>query len=216
MAEILPFRAYRYSPKAGPIEELISPLAEIKTANNLLVYNSYNIQKLLQNNLKETGALLSEWKKNNYINADPLPALYVYYQYFQLEDKNNWHCRKGFICSLRIKDWDDKIILKHENIISESETFQYNLLENFNMFISPIHGLFSDTDDLLNSFMEESMLNPVISFTDSSSVVNKISVIQDKKVIDSFIEILKNKKIVLADGHHRYAAALRKKKKVAS
>ena len=68
MAEILPFRAYRYSAKAGPIEELVSPLAEMETANTPLFYNSYNIQKLLQNNLKETSALLTEWKKNNYIN----------------------------------------------------------------------------------------------------------------------------------------------------
>ena len=94
MAHIRPFRAWRYNEeRLGNIEEMFSPLFDVVSAEQLeaLYGNPYNSIHL---SVPESDAAvmekLTEWKSQNVIVQDPLPAIYIYYQEFSLfgESKN--------------------------------------------------------------------------------------------------------------------------------
>lgn len=175
--------------------------------------DSNNIQSLLCSPPENMDGILKTWKKNGIIQRDPLPAIYVYYQYFHLNGTGQPMCRKGFICDVKIEDWEAGVVLNHEEVIPDASEFQYTLLEQTRMHINPIHALYADPSNSLDALMEESMCSPLLEFKDVFSVNNKIGRIQDKKVLALFAQVLSNKTIVVADGHHRYTAALKQKNK---
>jgi uncharacterized protein (DUF1015 family) len=211
MANIRPFRAWRFNEKIEPIESLISPLHETRDLKLKALYNNPHNSIHLSAPLKENGGknisgLLNKWKKETIIIQDPLPAIYIYYQYFKLNGSNKDHCQKGFICNVKLDDPEQ--ILKHEAIIPSSLNGTLEVLENTEMNVTPTHGLYSDAEHVLEKFMDESMSNPVYEVKDDQGVLNKLSLIQDKKVILKFISLLKSKPIILADGHHRLNASI--------
>jgi uncharacterized protein (DUF1015 family) len=211
MADIRPFRAWRFNNKIEPIGSLISPLHETRDVKLKALYNnphnSIHLSAPLKENAgKNISGLINKWKKEAIIVQDPLPAIYIYYQYFKLNDSEKDHCQKGFICNVKLEEPEQ--ILKHEAVIPSSLNGTLEVLENSLMNVTPTHGLYSDSEHQLEKFMDESMSNPLYEVKDDQGVLNKISLIQDKKIILKFISILQSKPIILADGHHRLNASI--------
>jgi uncharacterized protein (DUF1015 family) len=216
MADIRPLRAWRYSGKAGSIEELISPLFDITESSGLENFyknplNSIHLS-VPQKKSRPLKELIREWKLKEIIKQDYLPGIYVYYQYFKLPSSEKIYCQKGFICNIRLHEWEEKQILKHEAIIPSALQERKEVLENSEMNVCPTHGLYSDPEKALEKYMDESMEIPIYDVRDSNGVVNRLAIIHDKKVIEKFIAVLKNKPVILADGHHRFNASMIYKK----
>jgi uncharacterized protein (DUF1015 family) len=216
MANIRPFRAWRFNKKIESIDALISPLLD-KTDKSLspLYKNPYNsihlAAPLKENTGKNISGLVHKWKEEKIIIQDPLPSVYVYYQYYQLPDSDRIHCQKGFICNVELEDEKANQILIHEAVIPSSLDVTLELLENSLLNITPTHGLYSDPEHELEKFMDECISNPIYEVVDDKGVTNKLGVIQDKLVIKKFISLLKSKPIILADGHHRLSASIQYK-----
>src|SRR5690606_19095052 len=91
MAEIKPFRGWRYNNQLTEnIEDLSSPLFDVVSEKQLEKlyqnpYNSIHISVPLgpdpQDRAEKT---LQKWKDEGIILQDPVPGIYVYYQYFTL------------------------------------------------------------------------------------------------------------------------------------
>jgi len=214
MANIRPFKAWRFSKKIEPIEALISPLFDKTDIKLSALYNNPHNSIHLSAPLKEHAGkhiteLVNKWKQEKIIVQDPLPAIYVYYQYFKLQDSDKIHCQKGFICNVKLDDQKESEILKHEAVIPSSLDITIELLENSLMNITPTHGLYSDPDHVVEKYMDESISNPLYEVKDDKGVINKLSIIQDRNIIKKFISMLKSKPIILADGHHRFNASIR-------
>lgn len=215
MAEIIPLKAWRYHPSLIPeIDQLVSPLFDVvseKQRDNLYQnpYNSIHLSVPKGDHPAENARLtLKKWKENKIIIQDRGPGIYVYYQYFQLPGSSKKYCRKGFICNIRIYDWDENVILRHENTMPVSVNDRISILEKTKLNVSPTHGLYEDPDFVLEKFLDESMAKPLYETEDYQGVRDVLSVIRDTEVIKTFVHHLKGKKIVLADGHHRYAGSL--------
>jgi uncharacterized protein (DUF1015 family) len=218
MADIRPFRAWRFNRKIEPIESLISSLFNSEdNKSNTLYENPYNSIHISAPSkapgLKNISFLVNEWKQDKIIVQDNLPAIYVYYQYFKLHDSDKIHCQKGFICDVKLEEQKEKQILKHEALIPSSSDATIDLLENSLMNMTPTHGLYSDPEHLVEKFMDESISNPMYEVKDEKGILNKLSVIQDRITIEKFISLLKCKPIILADGHHRLNASIHYKEK---
>ena len=168
MAEINPFRAWRYSKElAKNIDELTSPLFDVATDKQkaALYQNPYNSIHLSiptgDRPAQNAGNLLKTWKECGCIQQDKNPGIYVYYQYFRMAGDSRQYCRRGFICKIRIYDWKDKIILRHENTMPKSVNEQIELLSATRLNVSPTHGLYTDETFELEKFMDESMRDPI-------------------------------------------------------
>ncbi len=157
---------------------------------------------------KNAATVFNEWQQKNYIVQDEQAGIYVYYQYFSLPADPRAYCRKGFICKIRVYDWHENVILRHENIMDGAVDAQLDLLLETGLNASPTHGLYTDAAFELESYMDECMRNPVCETEDYQGVRDVMGIIRDPGIISKFIEKLRNKQVILADGHHRYAGSL--------
>ncbi len=215
MAEIKPFLAWRYNPELSQnIGALICPPFDVVSENQkqALYQNPLNSIHLSvpRNETQPTqvNLLLEHWKQNGIILQDKIPGLYVYYQYFNLPGQEKTRVRKGFICMIKAYYWNEGIVFRHEDTMPYSVNDRLDLLAATQLNVSPTHGLYTDTDFTLDTYMDESMENPVYETEDYQGVRDVLSVITDPAVIRVFIETLKFSKVILADGHHRYESSL--------
>jgi uncharacterized protein (DUF1015 family) len=223
MAEIKPFRAWRYNEQLNKsIEQLTSPLFDVVSQKQReALYsnpnNSIHISVPLGDDSANTAKkTLENWKSEGIIHQDDLPGIYVYYQHFSLPGVDQAFCRRGFICNIKAYDWDENIVLRHENTMPHSVSDRAEILNATKMNVSATHGLYTDAEKRIEKYMDESMLSPIYSTEDYQGVKDVLSVIQDHNVIKDIMSILKEKQVILADGHHRYEGALAHKNKCAA
>ncbi|MEL7002745.1 MAG: DUF1015 domain-containing protein [Bacteroidota bacterium] len=221
MAEIKPVRAWRFNEHlAENIDELTSPLFDVVSdkQREKLYQNPYNSIHLSvprgENAIPGAGVKLKEWKEKGIICHDDLPGIYVYYQYFNLAGSSEEYCRKGFICNIKAYDWDEEEILRHENTIPNAVNDRIDILETTQLNVSPTHGLYTDDTFELEAYMDESMLSPIYETEDYQGVRDVLSVIHDAEVINKFVSKIRDKKVILADGHHRYEGSLMYRKRM--
>jgi uncharacterized protein (DUF1015 family) len=215
MAEILPLRPWRYNVELSKnIDDLTSPLFDVvstKQSKTLYQhpYNSIHLSVPQPPQAADRASqLLDQWKKDGIIKQDRLPGIYVYYQYFTLSGSQTEYCRKGFLCHIRASDWEENIILRHENTIPKAVNDRIELLEKTELHVSPTHGLYTDPTHRLEKYMDEAISNPVYETEDYQGVRDVMAVIHDATIIQLFIDTIKDKPIILADGHHRYESSL--------
>ncbi|MDX5421084.1 MAG: DUF1015 domain-containing protein [Hymenobacteraceae bacterium] len=221
MAEILPLRAWRYNEALhNSIDELTSPLFDVVSSKQreALYRNEFNSIHLSVPRgdapAEEAAQLLQSWKDKGVLQQDPLPGIYVYYQYFRLTGSNKAYCRKGFICNIKAYDWHERVLLRHENTIPDAVNDRIALLDKTELNTSPTHGLYTDPEFTLESYMDESIKTPIYETEDYQGVRDVLAVIHDHEVIRLFVETLRDKQILLADGHHRYEGSLEYRKKM--
>ncbi len=220
MAEIKPVRAWRYNDVlTKSLDDLTSPLFDVvsEKQRKSLYQNPLNSIHLSvpegPDAASKAATLLNHWKKEGIILQDKLPAIYVYYQYFKLAGSPKDYCRKGFIAHIRTYDWEEKVILRHENTIPKAVNDRVELLEHTELHVSPTHGLYTDPTFELEQYMDEVITNPLYETEDYQGVRDVLAIIQDANVIQKFIHLLQSKSIILADGHHRYEGSLLYKQK---
>jgi len=215
MAEIKPFRAWKYNDALmKKIGDLTSPLFDVASEKqkSALYTNPYNSIHLSipcgQCPPENASAILQKWQKEGCLQRDPTPAIYVYYQHFKLPGDPRRYCRKGFICKIRIYDWHHKIILRHENTKPGAVNEQLELLAATRLNASPTHGLYTDETFELETLMDASMQATICETEDYQGIRDVLGVIRDPRMIERFVEVLADKQVILADGHHRYAGSL--------
>ena len=215
MAEIRPFRAWRYSDAlAENIGDLTSPLFDVASEKQKLAlygnpYNSIHLSIPCGDCPTENATrILKKWKENGCIQQDVSAGIYVYYQYFRLPADPKNYCRKGFVCRIKIYEWEDNIILRHENTMPKSVEGQVELLDATRLNASPTHGLYSDSTFELEELMDESIKNPICEAENYQGIRDVMGVVRDPHAIKRFVKVLRDKQVILADGHHRYAGSL--------
>ena len=221
MAEILPIRAWRYNHElAQNIDTLTSPLFDVVSEKQRKALyqnplNSIHLSVPQQPMASDrAAALLAEWKNGGVIKQDALPGIYVYYQYFKLPGASKEFCRKGFIAHIKAYDWSENVVLRHESTIPKAVNDRIDLLEKTELHVSPTHGLYTDKGFRLERYMDEAISAPLLETEDYQGVRDVLGVIHDRKIIQEFIDTIKERNIILADGHHRYEGSLFYRKKM--
>ncbi len=219
MAEILPLKAWRYNENLSEkLEELTAPLFDVVSANQreALYQNPFNSIHLSvpQGSFPAENASLTleKWKKEHILKQDSLPGIYVYYQYFRLPGDSEERCRKGFIAQIKAYDWEEKEILRHESTIVSAVNDRIELLQATQIQASPTHGLYEDESHELEEYMDAAMASPLYEVEDYQGVREVLAVIHDARVIARFLAVLRERKVILADGHHRLEGAIEYRK----
>ena len=215
MAEILPFKAWRYNEfLTDKLLSLSAPLSEtiFKQKEAALYQEPYHNFHIASPSdappFENISRRVENWKLDKVIRQDNLPAIYVYYQHFRNKGENRDACRRGFICLIKAHDFEDQVILPHEMTVPQAVNFRTNLLQSTDMHTTPTHGLYTDEEQLLEHYMDESIKNPIYEVTDAHQTRHIVSMIHDQQVVAQFVQALRSKKIFLADGHHRYESTL--------
>ena len=216
MAKIQPLRGWRYNATlSANIDDYVSPLFDVVSAKQReALYrnplNSIHLSVPRGDDPTEAALLrLREWQASGVLRQDELPGIYAYYQYFQLPGSPRKYCRKGFMCHIRAYDWDENVVLRHENTLPASVNDRAELLARTQFQTSATHGLYRDEDFELETHLDEAMRSPLVETEeDYQGARDVLAVIQDAAIIRRFQEVLARREVILADGHHRYEGSL--------
>ena len=212
-------RGWRYNTVLGAnIDEYVSPLFDVVSARQRAALyqnplNSIHLSVPRGANAAEAAAeaarRLREWQATGVLTQDPLPSIYVYYQYFRLPGSAREYCRRGFMCHIRAYDWAEGVVLRHENTLPAAVNDRAELLARTRFQTSATHGLYRDENFELEKYLDEAIQNPLFQTEeDYQGARDVLAVIQDAAVIRRFQALLAARPVILADGHHRYEGAL--------
>ncbi len=215
MAEIKAFQALRFTEKAGEIGQLVCPPYDIINEEQRKAYLAKNPNNIIRlelpkdgaNPYTEAGRVLAEFEKKGLLDCDSQDGLYIY----EIEFIHNSVKKsiKGFVCRVKLEEFSKGIVLPHEETLSKAKTDRFNLMNATGCNFSQIYSLYMDGNNpTFNKLESASAQTPAIEFTDGEGLVHKLWVITDTAVITSVCSDFEERKLYIADGHHRYETAL--------
>ena len=223
MAEIFPFRAFRYNAaRVEPAKVLTQPYDKITPAMaekyaGASPYNLIAVEKgkslptdTPQNNVYTRAAkALDEWIGAQVIVQDAVPSLYVYFQDYRVPGTNERRVRKGFIALGRIEDYSAGVIFRHEQTLSAPKADRLELLRNTQTHTGQLFMLYNDSAGRVDALLDAAaQAPPQVEIRDEYDVVHRLWPVTDARTIEVIQRELADKKLVIADGHHRYETAL--------
>jgi uncharacterized protein (DUF1015 family) len=214
MVDIKPFKAIRYTEKAGDIEKLIvQPYDKIDAEMQEAYYaqSEYNYCRLTlpieENRYEIAKQRLDQWLAEGILEKDEVPGIYVYFQEYELFDKK--YIRKGFIGALRLHPFEENIVLPHEKTHKGPKIDRLNMLKTTQHTLETGFILYSDPENkTIALFDEVAKEEPLIKAKDDLGVYNRIWKITDQAKIKVIQDVFADQQLVIADGHHRYETAI--------
>ena len=200
---------------AGKIGELCCPPYDIISEEERLGYiaeNEYNVIRLELPKeggdvYKTAGEVLDMWRNTGVLVHEIKPAVYIYEEEFNAYNKRS--SVKGIIVRVKVEEFSKGVILPHEFTLSKAKADRFNLMKATNCNFSQIYALYMDEEHTtLKTIDRLSDRKPDQKFTDSDHVTHKLWIITDEKVIEKLINDFADRKLYIADGHHRYETAL--------
>ncbi len=223
MTEIRPFRPFRYTPKAGPLEKLVTqPYDKISPAMQAryLEASPYNFVRVILNKpgpgdspgdnvYTRAAAALNDWKENGILARDPDPGFYPYFQEFTVPDSGERITRKGFICLGPVDDYSNGVVYRHEQTLSGPKKDRLELLRHTQAHTGQLFFLYSDPASAVDAMLDEAAAGaPLAEVNDEYGVLHRLWRITEPAKTAAISRLMADKKLLIADGHHRYETAL--------
>lgn len=219
MAIVCPFRGVMYNQKkVGNLDDVVTPPYDVISPADQQGYydrNPYNAVRLILPMVDESAgstgkyesssSYLNEWLNEGILERDKEPALYAIRQQYEINGEVKK--RLGFTCLVKLEDYSQGTVLPHENILAKPMDDRLNMLRYTKSNYDSVFGLYADreTENILNRAIQQT---PDVSATDKDGVLCELWKISDSDAVQGIVEALAKQSILIADGHHRYAAAL--------
>ena len=222
MVDIRAFKAIVYNKaKVNDIQKVFAPPYDVITPQAVEIYyedHDYNIVRLIlgkefpadnsrNNKYIRAASFLESWLEQGVLKQDKEPAIYYYVQDYVERGKRK--SRAGFLALMRLEDFEKGSVLPHENTHAKPKEDRLNLLRSVKANLSPIFSLFDDKKEILKKISTYfSSSAPYIDVHDKEFTRHRLWGLTDKKMIKMVRETMKARKVFIADGHHRYEAAI--------
>ena len=192
MADVCPFRAERYSERAGRLEDLVAPPYDVigpEERQEYLSRSPYNVVHLTLPDSEEQAARdLSAWREQGILGGDEEPAYWALSQSYVGPDGVP-RTRNGVVVALRLEPYERRVVLPHERTHANVKAQRLRLLRVTRTQLEPIFLLHDGEPVALPDRAPDLELG-------------------DERLwrIDALPEI--SEQLLIADGHHRYETAL--------
>jgi uncharacterized protein (DUF1015 family) len=222
MAEIYPFRALHYN--AAAVRDLskvvtqpydkISPDMQTRYSE---AHPANLVRIILRHRSDGAGNLYQEaardfrtWIENETLIPEREPCLYPYSQEYEVPGRlGERRIRRGFIALLRLEDYLAGVVHRHEETLSGPKADRLELLKATRGNFGHIFMLYSDPQgEIEKLFGGETRAPTWQQVTDEYATTHRVWRISDPAVIEPVVEAMRGKKLVIADGHHRYETSL--------
>lgn len=224
MAYVHPFVGTRYNTKAvddladvlAPPYDCISPVQQ----DELYERHTRNIIRIIlgkevsgddefNNRYGRAASLLQEWRREQVLIEDPKQSYYLYQQDFKTPDGKK-HSRRGFFGLTRLQGYGEGRVRAHERTHRGPKADRYRLMRATQFNLSPIFVLYDDpkneVGDVLAETMDKTKANEHL--TDPTGVKHSMWVASNKAALKAITDGMKDKELLIADGHHRFETAL--------
>jgi len=223
MAEIIPFKALRYDPDLVKLEDVLTqPYDKITPEMQSKYYerSAHNLVRIILGKAGETDTdafnvytraaeYLHDWRSSGILKQDPEPGIYAYSQTFTVPGTPEIAERRGLIALGRLHDYADGVVFRHEQTLAKPRADRLNLLRATRAHFGQIFMLFSDPKDEIEGLLKKKTEeDPDTSLLDEYETLHRLWRIHDPALIQAVQQRMVDKKLLIADGHHRYETAL--------
>lgn len=143
-----------------------------------------------------------QWQAQGILKQDVMPVIYVYGQDFKY--KNKMRRTLGFIALASLED----LALPHEMTFNAPRQDREKLLSAAGANLSCIYSIFQDKGCKAGNLLRGVTTKKPFIDVKADAVRHRLWRIQDKKQIKQLQGFMSGKKVFIADGHHRYEAAI--------
>jgi uncharacterized protein (DUF1015 family) len=223
MAHIYPFRAWRYNPSVVRLDDVVTqPYDKISPAMQQAYYqrSPYNLVRIIlglpelfdaehgENIYTRAARDFRAWREQGVLTQEKVPCVYAYAQRFQVPGTEIVKERRGFIALGKLHDYADQVVFRHEQTLSKPKNDRLNLLRATRAHFGQIFMLYSDPAGSVEKILYEGSGPAEAEVTDEYGVLHRLWRIGDPAAIRLLTTAMADKKLIIADGHHRYETAL--------
>jgi uncharacterized protein (DUF1015 family) len=217
LAEIQPFPGLLYRVAEADLAKVLAPPYDVippAYQDELYARDPRNIVRVVLSRApgdaayREAGETFRRWREEGVLAADPEPAVYVLEQTFTAGGRTLR--RYGLLTRFRAEDPAKRVVLPHEHTRAAAKEDRFKLLVATRANFSPIFMMFPDPESRFVSLVAEAIGQPAaLQYTDEGGIGHRLWRVTDGAAISGFRKLLGDQKAYIADGHHRYATALR-------
>lgn len=225
MARLYPFRALRYDPTRVNMTDVVTqPYDKINPAMQDAYYDAspYNLIRVILGRHKPTdtdaenvytraASTLNEWRAEGILKEESEPALYGYSQTYKVPgtgaaagESSETRERRGFIALGQLYDYADHVVYRHEQTFPKHKSDRLALFQATRAYCEQIYMLYSDPTFTAEQAIFESGAAPDLEITDEYDVLHRLWKLTDPALIQKVLDAMADKKLIIADGHHRY------------
>jgi uncharacterized protein (DUF1015 family) len=218
MPKIQSFNGIRYNPQKVDLSKVICPPYDAISQQEADEYHSlspYNAIRLVlgkqmpkdtktDNRYTKARDFFQQWQKEKILTQEGKPSLYYHEHIYSLGDHT--YTRRGIIASVQLDDGEKKNIRPHEYTQKGPKLDRLRLMNEVRMNFSSVFGIYSDAKRVVETKIRPMLAGPDMEF-DVNRESHRLWIIDDEKIIEQITKLMHNKKILIADGHHRYETA---------
>jgi uncharacterized protein (DUF1015 family) len=223
MARIYPFRAWRYNPSTVRLDDVVTqPYDKISPSMQQAYYqrSPYNLVRIIlglpelfdaergESVYSRAARDFSGWREQGILVQEKDPCIFAYSQRFRVPGTNTFKERRGFIALGKLHDYADQVVFRHEQTLSKPKSDRLNLLKATHAHFGQIFMLYSDPIGSVDKILYDDAGPAEAEVTDEYGVLHRIWRIADPAAISLVMAAMDDKKLIIADGHHRYETAL--------
>ena len=223
MAIVAPFRGIHYdTKKIGDLSKVVTQPYDVISPEEQKALHQRHPRNIVwvdfgldqagdgpkENKYTRAASHYRQWLSEGTLVQDSRPAFYYYEQEFTIPGKGTF-VRKGYLGALRLSAFGEGEVLPHEKTLSKPKEDRLALMRVTDANMSPIFGLFSDPKDEVLAALRKG-LSPTPDFVakDDLGVLHRVWTVSDPAVQKAAAKKMADKKVFIADGHHRYETAL--------
>lgn len=214
MVDAAPFRALRYDTRvvgdpasaSAPAYDELEPFtyAAHRTAS------PYTVLDLItrgEDGYASAAATLERWRRTGVLVTDPAPRFYRYEQHELRRGVPS--VQRGVLAAVRLPRGRGGDVLAHEDVDPERVAQRRERLEAVPVEVSPVYAFADDPSAEFRDLLAQAPpRRPLAAFTDDAGVDHRVWPIDDPSTVEALRRSLSGTRLVIADGHHRLAAAM--------
>ncbi len=220
MPQIAPFAALRYNlDHIGSLSDVIAPPYDVidpQLQDELYKKHAANVIRIILNRdepgdsedekYERAAKFVDQWKSEGVLKQDAAPAYYVYHQEFTIEGQT--FNRRGFMARVRIQPFGEGNIYPHEETHPKAKVDRLKLTQATKQNNSQIFGLYPDPENAIIALLDAATTGvEAVEAVDHLGVKHVLWPVTDPAVIAKVSELMQDKPMFVADGHHRYETA---------
>jgi len=152
---------------------------------------------------------LQDWIAQGVLVRDPAPAVYACFQEYATPHTRERKVRKGFIALGRIEDYEAGVVFRHEQTLASPKADRLELLRHTRTHTGQLFMLYADPELRVDALLDQVSRVPApVQVRDEYDVLHQLWPVVDAEALERFRIEMNDKKLVIADGHHRYETAL--------
>jgi uncharacterized protein (DUF1015 family) len=214
VAEFIPIRGFRYDTSvAGSLADLICPPYDViddASRERLYARSPHNFVRIEfpkdgpDDKYARAAKDLGEWIRRRVLRRDDRGSFYLHEHEFETAGRRL--VRRGIFGALRLYPQSEGVVLPHELTFPKAKADRLELLRATRVNTSPVFGMFADDDGLMRSLGEAA--REAAGEATIGAERHRLERIDETQAVTRIATALRDKRVYIADGHHRYETAL--------